>query len=251
MGKFAASSFQAWILLLQLTLPVVSGVISPKASLLDLSYKHYLEPSVFEEVIRASLWDLEGAERPNSLQVDISCSVLGNEAGMKGILHALLPTEPSADAPVELHLSSRKNQVTPKIMDGLFQLLLSANNNNITTSNNTAANTTTENGSVVEGANATSGNGTAANIIIDATESATITSPERLRPWIMNTLDVGWNELQPNVPGWKSFLKSLQKLLQSRDLCPQTICLDRCGLGPGACRAIGKVRLACATFCVV
>lgn len=245
MGKFAASSFQAWILLLQLTLPVVSGVISPKASLLDLSYKHYLEPSVFEEVIRASLWDLEGSERPDILQVDISCSVLGNEAGMEGILHALLPTEPSANAPVELHLSSRKNQVTPKIMDGLFQLLLSANNNN-----NTAANTTTENGSVVEGANATSGNGTTANNI-DATESVTITSPERLRPWIMNTLDVGWNELQPNVPGWKSFLKSLQKLLQSRDLCPQKIRLDRCGLGPGACRAIGKVRLACATFCVV
>ena len=243
---FATSSFHAWIILLQVTLPVVSGVKSSKASLLDLSYKHYLESSVFEEVIRASLWDLEDIERPESLQIDISCSVLGNEAGMKGILNALLlPTEQSANnAPVELHLSSRRNQVTPQIMDELFQLLLSAKNSK------NATNTTTENGSIEgEGVNATTGNGTTANN--STPDSEIINSLGKLRPWRMNTLDVGWNELQPNVPGWKSFLKSLQKLLQSRDLCPQTIRLDRCGLGPGACRAMGKVRPACTTLCLI
>ena len=215
---------QAWFLLLQ-WISTVSGVPSPKT--LDLSYKHYLEPSVLEEVIRASLWDLKGAERPESLQVDISCSVLGNEKGMKGIFQALLPNEPcETDPPVGINLSSRSNRVTPKIMDDLFQILLSANNT-----------TTIQDESVLEdkAANATKGNSSNA----EAKNETKVT--QNMRPWKLNSLDVGWNELHPNVPGWKNFLKSLQKLLQSRDKCPQTIRLDRCGLGPGACRAIGKV----------
>lgn len=230
-SKLTLHALLAWLSLLPWA-PIVYGVKSPKA--LDLSYKHYLEPSVLEEVIRRSLWDLEeGEERPASLEVDISSSVLGNEQGMKGIFQALLPVNESSTTGtpvVEIHLSSRGNRVTPKIMDDLFQILLTANANKTQTVpqpspvNNEIINTTiASNSSSAEATNETK-------------------TPEEntTRSWKMNTLDVGWNELHPNVAGWKGFLKSLQKLLQSRDICPQTIRLDRCGLGPGACRAIGK-----------
>ena len=40
----------------------------------------------------------------------------------------------------------------------------------------------------------------------------------------------------------KAFLKSLTKLIESPS-CPQTLRFQVCGLGPSACRAIGKVRM--------
>ena len=55
------------------------------------------------------------------------------------------------------------------------------------------------------------------------------------------SLDLGWNNLHPDEAGSKEFLTSLRKLVECPN-CPRQLRLDCCGLGPGACRALGKVR---------
>jgi len=59
---------------------------------------------------------------------------------------------------------------------------------------------------------------------------------------ILQSLDLGWNNLGPDQTGSKEFLSSLRKLIESPQKCPRVLRLYRCGLGPAACRAIGKVR---------
>jgi hypothetical protein len=68
----------------------------------------------------------------------------------------------------------------------------------------------------------------------------TETNAESLPMLKMSSLDLGWNNLHPDEDGSKAFLSSLRKLLESSN-CPLHLRLDCCGLGPGACRAIGKV----------
>ena len=60
-------------------------------------------------------------------------------------------------------------------------------------------------------------------------------------------LDFGWNRLyndDGDHKANKAFYKSLQDLLASKTRCPETLCLERTGLGPAACRAIGKGMMA-------
>lgn len=61
----------------------------------------------------------------------------------------------------------------------------------------------------------------------------------------VESLDLGWNNYsqEHQSKGYKKFLKALQGLLESPEKCPKVLSLDVCGLGPAACRAIGKVRL--------
>lgn len=59
---------------------------------------------------------------------------------------------------------------------------------------------------------------------------------------VLQSLDLGWNNLGPGQTGSKDFLSSLRKLIENPDKCPRVLRLYRCGLGPAACRAIGKVR---------
>jgi hypothetical protein len=58
---------------------------------------------------------------------------------------------------------------------------------------------------------------------------------------VLQSLDLGWNNLGPGQTGSKDFLSSLRKLIESPAKCPTVLRLYRCGLGPAACRAIGKV----------
>lgn len=58
---------------------------------------------------------------------------------------------------------------------------------------------------------------------------------------VLQSLDLGWNNLGPGQTGSKDFLSSLRKLIESPAKCPTMLRLYRCGLGPAACRAIGKV----------
>ena len=59
---------------------------------------------------------------------------------------------------------------------------------------------------------------------------------------VLQSLDLGWNNLGPGRTGSKEFLSSLRKLIETPDQCPSVLRLYRCGLGPASCRAIGKVR---------
>ena len=66
---------------------------------------------------------------------------------------------------------------------------------------------------------------------------------ERKFPFVL--LDLAWNNLGPKTRDSKSFLKALQTLVEeSRQTRTRTFVLrlDVCGLGPAACRALGKVR---------
>lgn len=216
-------SFHVWLVFLLLC--TSTGFCAASSTVLDMSYKHYLDTIVLEEAIRSSLWDLPNDERAETFEVDISGSVLGNEKGMKEIILSLLPTsQPQGDdsntakSTTNISFLARHNRISPKSMDDLLQVLLSN-----------------------KSANETEGDQKATTDQEKEAEDESSQKPFRL-PWMVKKLDMGWNELQPDAPGWKNFLKSLQKLIQSRDSCPSIIRFDRCGLVPGACRAIGKVR---------
>jgi hypothetical protein len=64
---------------------------------------------------------------------------------------------------------------------------------------------------------------------------------ESLPPFLLQSLDLGWNNLGPDQTGSKEFLSSLRRLIELPEKCPRVLRLCKCGLGPAACRAIGKV----------
>jgi len=225
-------------------LPTSLAVNSPhKAPLpmLDLSHRHDLGLPVLEEVIRRSLWDddalslLPGDDGIN-IQVDLSNSLFGRD--MARIWQALLPLNngdynhqhPSnIQQPTTIHLFSQKNRITPHRMDELIQKLLSSSSFNETIDMKTTLPVDHE----------TCNDATATDTLVSTT--TTLPPQKHRRAWKVETLDMSWNPLQPHGAGWKPFLNSLQKLLQSSDVCPTVLRLNRCGLGPGVCRAIGKV----------
>ena len=64
---------------------------------------------------------------------------------------------------------------------------------------------------------------------------------EELKPLRLAYVDIGWNRFSEDLQGAKAFARALQKLIESPDQCPTTLRFDVCGLGPAACRAVGKV----------
>ena len=74
-------------------------------------------------------------------------------------------------------------------------------------------------------------------------------SEESLSRLKISSLDLGWNNLHPDEDGSKAFLSSLRKLLECSNR-PHHLRLDCCSLGPGACRAIGKVCRFCCQDCI-
>lgn len=57
---------------------------------------------------------------------------------------------------------------------------------------------------------------------------------------VLRSMDLGWNNLGPDQTGSKELSSSLRRLVESEN-CPNVLRLYQCGLGPAACRAIGKV----------
>ena len=229
--------FTSWLLALQL-LP--TGLCA--SSVLDLSYKHYLDAPQLEAAIRASCpWENK-EEKPDTLTVDVSCSILGDEEGFKGIVQALLPKESpvSTDPPVAISLVARGNQLTPKSLNVVLQTLLSSTGNQTNVSDVSTESVTinTTNNSVSSNLSGTFQESSSRS---NSTSLLPNIANNKRRPWDLYTLDVGWNPLHMDLPGWKTFLKSLQKLIQTVEVCPKILHFDRCGLTPGACRAIGKV----------
>lgn len=135
------------------------------------------------------------------LDIDISSSLLGDK-GLYEVLPALVSVGDIKNAGDRgsLHLTARTNQLTPQGVTNLIDMLMGSK------SNNTNAELT--------GAH----------------------DPKLL----LKSLDLGWNHLHPERPGQQGFLKALQQLIENPTLGPTTLRLDRCGLGPSACRAIGK-----------
>lgn len=56
----------------------------------------------------------------------------------------------------------------------------------------------------------------------------------------LRSLDLSWNNLHHEEPGAKTMMMDLRKLIENPDRCPEILQLNRCSLGPAACRSIGK-----------
>jgi hypothetical protein len=69
------------------------------------------------------------------------------------------------------------------------------------------------------------------------------TKNESPPPFLLRSLELGWNNLGPDQTGSKEFLSSLRRLIEDPEKCPRVLRLCKCGLGPASCRAIGKVSL--------
>jgi hypothetical protein len=165
-----------------------------------------LDLSYRPHVDAASLANIIQAHIPESgksiFDVDISNSLLGDK-GLYEVLPALVSANSdnkNARDRGSLHLTARTNQLTPQGVTNLIDSLLGIQSNN------------------------TNAEGTGAR------------DPKLL----LKSLDLGWNHLHPERPGQKGFLKALQQLIEHPTQGPTTVRLDRCGLGPSACRAIGK-----------
>jgi len=76
------------------------------------------------------------------------------------------------------------------------------------------------------------------NKILDMTKPTNDTNAEGL-PYI-ESLDMSLNDLEtPDRSQQRNLVKSLEALVEG-GVCPSTLRLDCCGLGPAACRSIGK-----------
>jgi hypothetical protein len=211
-------SFQGLIFLLVACRFTLATTTTSPAHRLDLSYLHQVKPSGIAKAIRQSL------EENANVWIDVSSSLLGK--GAKDLIESLQPSTPTT-----IQLAARRNQWSPDDATLLFNAILGKEEEKpkgeITKRREAAAedfNTTDTQ---------TDSNATGAEL-----EKENLTEPSFAT---IASLDLGWNDFSQNAPGSKIFLKSLQKLVESGDKCPQTLRLDVCGLGPGACRALGKV----------
>jgi hypothetical protein len=201
-------SFQGLILLLacRFTLATTTTTTTSPAHRLDLSYLHQVKPSGIAEAIRQSL------EENENVWIDVSSSLLGK--GAKDLVESLQLSKPTT-----IQLAARRNQWDPDDATLLFNAILGKEEEKSKGFNTTDTQTDM--------------NATAAEL-----EKENSTEPSFAT---IASLDLGWNDFSQDAHGSKTFLKSLQKLVESGDKCPRTLRLDICGLGPGACRALGKV----------
>lgn len=185
---------------------------------LDLSYLHQVKPSGIAEAIRQSL------EENENVLIDVSSSLMGK--GAKDLVESLQPSKPTT-----IQLEARRNQWSPEDATLLFNAILGKEEEKFKGEINERKE------AAVEASNATDtkadSNATAAELEKENSTEASFAT--------IATLDLGWNDFSQDAPGSKTFLKSLQEIVESGDKCPQTLRLDVCGLGPGACRALGKV----------
>jgi hypothetical protein len=183
------------------------------ANRLDLSYLHTGKTSSLLQAVRSAL------DREKELDIDLSSSLPGTHAA-----DLVASIENASSATIQLTL--RCNQWQPEEATMLLQAIVRNSTNEMNETNvqrfekadNMKVRTeTSEVGAFDEG--------------FSKGGFPTVAS-----------LDLGWNDFGgENLPGSKSFLKSLQNLVASRNRCPLTLRLDLCGLGPSACRALGKV----------
>jgi hypothetical protein len=211
-------SFQGLILLsVACRLTLATTTTSP-AHRLDLSYLHQVKPSGIAEAIRQSL------EENENVWIDVSSSLLGK--GAKDLVESLQPSKPTT-----IQLAARRNQWSPDDATLLLNAILGKEKEKPKGEITERKETAVEDSNTTD--TQTDTNATAAEL-----EKEHSTEPSFAT---IATLDLGWNDFSQDAPGSKTFLRSLQKLVESGDKCPHTLRLDVCGLGPGACRALGKV----------
>jgi len=209
--------------LLTSTAAEVAAGTSTTRTLLDVSYQPHLKASTIVQALCQTFDSRnKGDAHATILRIDVSNSQLGDE-GLRELAQRILASPPLPVVPkddnntmttnttVTVELKAQMNRLTGLgVATFLNHLLLQRDNN-----------TTNEN-------------------------STTAPSPSSQRTTFIRTLDFGWNRLHHDTDhkSNKAFYKALQELLaSSSSSCSaalETLCLERTGLGPAACRAMAK-----------
>ena len=209
---------------------------------LDLSYKPYLDGSTMAHIVT----DTVGMNRPHHVTLDLSFSSLGND-GMEKVMSSLLESQRQSgsatdhgetEATLRLSLTSRMNGLTPTAVSMILQNIMNQQSDTSATPNGgdgvvVESATTPDDQAKKESQDGESTNST-------DTTSTTTTTTTKVPKLRCGVLDLGWNNFAPDQPGARRMFANLRKLVEERDACPTVLRLDRCGLGPAACRSIGK-----------
>eukprot|EP00559_Dactyliosolen_fragilissimus_P005576 CAMPEP_0184868214 /NCGR_PEP_ID=MMETSP0580-20130426/29586_1 /TAXON_ID=1118495 /ORGANISM="Dactyliosolen fragilissimus" /LENGTH=665 /DNA_ID=CAMNT_0027368967 /DNA_START=159 /DNA_END=2153 /DNA_ORIENTATION=- len=203
----------------------------------------------------------EGEQKLKYLNVDISSSLVGDH-GMKSFIDKIFPrtdggvdkSSKTGEQKINLQtftLSARMNLLTPFSISYLFNRMVEiGKHNNMKYLQSTKS---IENLVDIDG-NLTTTEETVANSTNNkeaAQESEELASDI---PFLfVHSLDIGLNDIGMHgseiskvmddadvTAQQRLFFKSLQVLIGSQTSCPNTLRMDSCGLGPPACRSIGK-----------
>mmetsp|Transcript_12149 Transcript_12149/g.18652 ORF Transcript_12149/g.18652 Transcript_12149/m.18652 type:complete len:612 (-) Transcript_12149:56-1891(-) len=174
---------------------------------IDLSYQQRLTNSVIQDTIKETI---EKNVWTNHVIIDISFSELGND-GSNDIMSALFLLANGKKAPLSLDITTRMNRITSKGASDLIEQILDIERDE------------------------------RKKMVSKDDKSAKEEKDEKLsaRP-IVRLLDLSWNDFHVGAKESKLFLSNLRKLIANASQCPAELVLNRCSLGPAACRAIGK-----------
>ena len=250
---------------------------SARRCIVDLSYKHHLgTDSITQSVCDA----VRKAQSGGELEIDVSANCL-EDGGLFGLVNALNSarddTERADD--VHIHLFTRMNRITAEGAANIFDCIVEAGRKE------TAAEVGIDEVAVLKGSTSRDPNNQEtgdefklSSCLVDAasaTEGNVLGAGVNVpKPSVLiDTLDIGLNDLGRRRKGRDShttlsrpFVNSLRSLIEGSAKCttsskaeevaeitvlwpcPRVLRLDCCGLGPSACRAIGKGLLNSATF---
>lgn len=184
---------------------------SSSAVAIDLSYHPRLPTDVLTKTIHDAI--IAANNNNNSMEellIDISSSEVGN-AGIEALMQTF--SSSALNEEVSLDLTSRMNRLSPEGASSLFKMLLGSDKEN-------------------EESKGEDGKDNEENNAVVAEEESC--SPS------LRSLDLSWNNLHRERPGAKTMQANLRKLVEQSSRCPKVLSLNRCSLGPNACRAIGK-----------
>ena len=188
-----------------------SSSIADKMRIIDLSYRHNVEPKVIANAL-ASL-------DPSPLQVDISSSALGDD-GVERILQTLLSSSTAAGSDDDVPSSTSSPPTTTTTTTPDFS----------TTKSNTISFISQMNQITAKGATRL------IQMILSTTSSSQSERPQRR----VECLDLSWNHFHGQAAGLEDFHTALEQFMGNATHCPRILRFDRCGMNPAACRAIGK-----------
>jgi uncharacterized protein with von Willebrand factor type A (vWA) domain len=219
-----------YILLILLCQP---STASSSTTQLDLSYLHRTQSSTLANAIRARLSEQQKSDEDIIVDIDISASMIGKDIQD---LTSSLETDgmPSSR---KVYLTARGNQWRPDDASKLFQAIVGPEK---PIKEKEEANKEQKEKSVTgsteqEASTEKNSEHNPNDKLETAKEVETLFA-------CIECLDLAWNDFSQEHLGSKAFLKALQNTIQDSRKCPKVLRLDVCGLGPAACRAIGKVR---------
>lgn len=187
---------------------------APSSSTLDLSFLHRVKSSTLADAIRHAMDEAQD----DVIDIDVSSSLIGKD--INDIVQLLEGKGREEAIKSTINLKARSNQWTQKEAAMLLKAVTTnevKNEEKDTQQKSDETNVSTEEEKVFDS------------------------------PVSVVALDLSWNDLGQSNRESRTFLKSLQKLVEESGKNNQernfVLRLDVCGLSPAACRALGKVNM--------